>query len=183
MLRVPAAMPLPSTAGARGAPNLGGAPGTWRLKSVARFVGARKVPDRLSDVVAASRWSLRGRDSSLGRDKSGSVAAPSGHERPHRRRHREHPREHERRAGRPQRQGARDSPKAGARIGGCDTPTADDLRARQPRAGIRPLTSDESEARASPHTRLRPRPLRPCGSSERDACFSGEAATLGRRAE
>lgn len=44
MLRVPAAMPLPSTAGARGAPDLGGAPGTWRLKSVARFVWHAKCP-------------------------------------------------------------------------------------------------------------------------------------------
>jgi len=44
MLRVPAAMPLPSTAAARGAPDLGDAPGTWRLKSVAQFVEHAKCP-------------------------------------------------------------------------------------------------------------------------------------------
>ena len=52
MLPVPAAMPLPSTAGARGTLDLGGAPGTRRPKSVARFVGRRKAVDRLSGIVA-----------------------------------------------------------------------------------------------------------------------------------
>lgn len=37
MLRVPAAMPLPSMAGARGPPDLGDAPRTWRPKSVAQI--------------------------------------------------------------------------------------------------------------------------------------------------